>query len=218
MIYLLHLETATRACSVALSRDGELIALKEILTEQFSHAENLTLFVQDVLDQAGIVLSDISAVSVSSGPGSYTGLRIGVSTAKGYCYALGIPLIAIDSLYSLAVLASEKYPGKMLCPVIDARRMEVYNAIYSPSLDTLKKISADIIDSSSYSEYEPFLCFGDGQQKLQEIWTGRAIEFDEEIHSSAKGQVAEAFRRFNTSQFEDVAYFEPFYLKDFVTK
>lgn len=218
MIYLLHLETATRACSVALSRDGELIALKEILTEQFSHAENLTLFVQDVLDQAGITLSDISAVSVSSGPGSYTGLRIGVSTAKGYCYALGIPLIAIDSLYSLAVLATEKHPGKVLCPVIDARRMEVYNAIYSPSLDMLKIISADIIDSSSYSEYEPLLCLGDGQQKLQEIWTGRAIEFDEEIHSSAKGQVAEAFRRFNNSQFEDVAYFEPFYLKDFVTK
>jgi tRNA threonylcarbamoyl adenosine modification protein YeaZ len=117
MTYILHLETATRSCSVALSCNGKLVAVKEILTEQFSHAENLTLFVQDVLDQANIVLTNVAAVSVSSGPGSYTGLRIGVSTAKGFCYALGIPLIAIDSLYSLAVQAAEKHPGKKLCPV-----------------------------------------------------------------------------------------------------
>lgn len=218
MTYILHLETATRSCSVALSCNGKLVAVKEILTEQFSHAENLTLFVQDVLDQANIVLTNVAAVSVSSGPGSYTGLRIGVSTAKGFCYALGIPLIAIDSLYSLAVQAAEKHPGKKLCPVIDARRMEVYNAIYSPSMELLKGISADIIDPISYQEQEPFLCFGDGQQKLQEIWMNRSIEFDGDIHASAVGQVKEAYRRFQAAQFEDVAYFEPFYLKDFVTK
>jgi len=218
MIYILHLETATRACSVALSRDGHLIALKEILTEQFSHAENLTLFVQDVLDQAKVTLAEISAVSVSSGPGSYTGLRIGVSTAKGFCYALGIPLIAVDSLFSLASIAATKYAGKNLCPVIDARRMEVYNAFYDESLHQIKDISADIVDSESYKHYEPFVCFGDGQEKLQDIWSHRNIEFDSEIHSSAVGQVAEAFRKYNEGLFEDVAYFEPFYLKDFVTK
>lgn len=218
MTFILHLETATRACSVALSRDGKLIGLREVLTEQFSHAENLTLFVQDVLNQAEISLSDISAVSVSSGPGSYTGLRIGVSTAKGFCYALGIPLIAIDSLFSLAVLGAEKYPDQRLCPVIDARRMEVYNAIYDTSLSSLKGISADIIDNSSYLEFDPFVCFGDGQAKLQEIWQNRPVIFDESIHASAKGQVSEAFRKFQEGSVEDVAYFEPYYLKDFVTK
>lgn len=218
MTYMLHLETATKACSVALSRDGELIGLREVLTEQFSHAENLTLFVQDVLNQAEISLTDISAVSVSSGPGSYTGLRIGVSTAKGFCYALGIPLIAIDSLFSLAVLAAEKYPDQRLCPVIDARRMEVYNSIYAPSLSPLKVISADIIDFSSYLEFEPFVCFGDGQNKLQEVWKNRSITFDVNIHASAKGQVKEAFRKFQDGLYEDMAYFEPYYLKDFISK
>ena len=218
MSLILHLETSTKACSVALSRDGELISVREVLTEQFSHAENLTLFVQDVLNQAEISLNDISAVSVSSGPGSYTGLRIGVSTAKGFCYALGIPLIAIDSLFLLAVLAAEKYPEQRLCPVIDARRMEVYNAIYDSSLSLLKGISADIIDASSYLEFEPFVCFGDGQNKLLEVWRNRPINFDENIHASAKGQVKEAFRKFQDGLFEDVAYFEPYYLKDFISK
>jgi tRNA threonylcarbamoyladenosine biosynthesis protein TsaB len=201
---------------VALSRDRELISLCEVRTEQFSHAENLTLFVQDVLNQVEITLTDISAVSVSSGPGSYTGLRIGVSTAKGFCYALGIPLIAIDSLISLATLASETYPDQRLCPVIDARRMEVYNAIYDSSLQPVKAISADIIDEISYLAYEPFVCFGDGQEKLRQKWINRPILFDSSIHASARGQVKEAHRKFDEREFENVAYFEPYYLKDFV--
>jgi tRNA threonylcarbamoyladenosine biosynthesis protein TsaB len=218
MSLILHLETATKACSVALSRDGQLIALKEDLTAEYAHSENLTLFIQDVLSQAGLSLNDLSAVSVASGPGSYTGLRIGVSTAKGLCYALGIPLIAVDALYSLAQLAAEKYPTYNLCPVIDARRMEVFNAIYDTHLNVLKPISADIIDENSYASFEPFVYFGDGAEKLQENWQGRNVSIDLSIHCSAAGQVKAAHDKFNAAQFEDVAYFEPFYLKDFVTK
>jgi tRNA threonylcarbamoyladenosine biosynthesis protein TsaB len=118
----------------------------------------------------------------------------------------------------MAVLASVKHPGKALCPVIDARRMEVYNAIYDASINCLKNISADIIDAHSYSQFEPFVCFGDGQSKLRSIWEDRNVYFDETIHASAKGQVNEAYRKFKKQSFEDVAYFEPFYLKDFVVK
>jgi tRNA threonylcarbamoyladenosine biosynthesis protein TsaB len=218
MTWILHLETATKVCSVALSKDGELVIFREEVSEQYTHAENLTLFVQSAMDEAGITLPELSAISVSSGPGSYTGLRIGVATAKGFCYALNIPLIVIDSLFSMAVLASLKYPGKILCPVIDARRMEVYNAIYDESLNVLKTISADIVNAETYSEFEPFVCFGDAQSKLQTIWAHRNVHFDETIHASARGQVNEAYLKFNRESFEDVAYFEPFYLKDFKTK
>ena len=215
-IWILHLETSTKVCSVAISENGVLKELTEVANEEFSHAENLTLFVEDVLRKAGIVLTKLSAVSISSGPGSYTGLRIGVSTAKGFCYALNIPLIAVDSLFSLASIAADKYSGLNLCAVIDARRMEVYNRIYSDELNTLKEISADIIDETSYASFEPMVCFGDGHMKLKDVWQGRNVLFDEQICSSARGQVKEAYNRFMNGQVEDVAYFEPFYLKDFV--
>jgi tRNA threonylcarbamoyladenosine biosynthesis protein TsaB len=218
MIWILHLETATKACSVALSCDGKKIAVKEDLTHDYSHSENLTLFIEDVIRQAGITLKDLKAVSVASGPGSYTGLRIGVSTAKGLCYALDIPLIAVDALYSLAVIGADKYPGSNLCPVIDARRMEVFNSIYDAQLTALKPISADIIDESSYAEFEPFVYFGDGAAKLPEMWAGRNCRADLEIHSSAIGQIAPSYQKYLKGEFEDVAYFEPFYLKDFMTK
>jgi tRNA threonylcarbamoyladenosine biosynthesis protein TsaB len=215
-VWILHLETSTKVCSVALSENGILKELTEVANEEFSHAENLTLFVEDVLKKAGIALNTLSAVSVSSGPGSYTGLRIGVSTAKGFCYALNIPLIAVDSLFSLASIAAEKYTGLNLCPVIDARRMEVYNGIYSDQLLLLKEISADIIDETSYASFEPMVCFGDGHMKLKDVWLGRSVFFDDQIYSSARGQVKEAYKRFMNGQVEDVAYFEPFYLKDFI--
>jgi tRNA threonylcarbamoyladenosine biosynthesis protein TsaB len=218
MTWILHLETSTKACSVALSCNGKQIALKEQCTEQFSHAENITLFVDAVLNHAEISLRELAAVSVTSGPGSYTGLRIGVSTAKGFCYALGIPLLSVDSLFSLAQLAKEKYPNKTLCPVIDARRMEVYNAIYDASLTCIKEISADVILEDSYNKYEPFICFGDGQAKLHELWKERAVLFDSKIHASATGQINESYRKYCAGEFENLAYFEPFYLKDFVTK
>lgn len=218
MIYILHLETSTKACSVGLSKNGELLALKESLSDEFSHSENLTVFIQTVINEADIKLGDLSAVSVASGPGSYTGLRIGVSTAKGLCYSLSKPLIAIDSLISLAVLAKEKHLSTNLCAMIDARRKEVYCAIYSQELNLLKPIAADILDEESYKEFEPFVYFGDGAEKMQEDWKGRSCAADLQLHASAKGQITLAFEMFQTQQFEDVAYFEPYYLKDFVSK
>jgi len=218
MNWILHLETATKACSVALSCDGILIAVKEELTQDFSHSENLTLFIKEVVREAGISIKDLRAVSVASGPGSYTGLRIGVSTAKGLCYALNIPLIAIDSLYSLAVIGAQKYPGINLCSLIDARRMEVFNSVYDAQLKSLKPISADVIDETTYQEYEPYVFFGDGAAKLQEIWSGRNCRIDLSIQSSATGQLSLAYAKFLKGEFEDVAYFQPFYLKDFMTK
>lgn len=216
MIYILHLETSTKACSVALSRNGELCALKEILADDFSHSENLTLFVQSVLDHAQISMKELSAVSVASGPGSYTGLRIGVSTAKGFCYALGIPLLAIDSLISLAELARKKYPDTTICAMIDARRREVFSAIYNAELKVVKPISADVLDENSYAEFEPFVFVGDGAVKMQEEWQGRNCRAELEIHASATGQISLAFEKFKNAEFEDIAYFEPFYLKDFL--
>ena len=217
MVYILHLETSTKVCSVALSLNGNLIALKENEEDGYSHGENLTLFIQDVLKQASISVKELNAVSVASGPGSYTGLRIGVSTAKGLCYPLNIPLIAIDSLTSLKEIAKEKHPNSTLCSLIDARRMEVYNLFYSSSNELLKPISADIIEKDSYSQFEPFVYFGDGAEKLQELWKGRNCIADTSITSSAKGQTKLAFEKYRNQEFEDLAYFEPFYLKDFVS-
>lgn len=216
MIYILHLETSTKVCSVALSLNGELIALKETEEDGYSHGENLTLFIQDVLNQATISIKQLAAVSVASGPGSYTGLRIGVSTAKGLCYPLSIPLIAIDSLTSLTEIAKNTHSTLNLCALIDARRMEVYNAIYDSSGKQLKEISADIINESSYLEYEPFLYFGDGAEKLTEMWKDRNCTANLSIKSSAIGQVKLVYEKFQAKLFEDLAYFEPFYLKDFV--
>jgi tRNA threonylcarbamoyladenosine biosynthesis protein TsaB len=216
MIYILHLETSTKVCSVALSCNGKQISLKEDLSNEYSHAENLTLYIQDVLDQSKISLKDLNAVSVASGPGSYTGLRIGISTAKGLCYALEIPLIAVDSLISLATQAIEKHQGINLCALIDARRMEEFNGFYNSNLMSLKPISADIIEPDSYKGFEPFVYFGDGANKLEDIWKDRNCKIDKSIYSSATGQIPLSFEKFNNNQFEDVAYFEPFYLKDFL--
>lgn len=217
MTRILHLETSTKACSVALSEDGCLTALKESLTDDFSHSENLTNYINDILEEQQLSPKDLSAISVASGPGSYTGLRIGVSTAKGLCYALGIPLIAVDSLLSLATLARTKHTEVNLCMAIDARRMEIFSGIYGLNTTLLKPISADIVDENSYKEYEPFLVAGDSNEKLKQLWAHRNIAFDDEIHCSAAGQINEATRKFHAGEVEDIAYFEPFYLKDFVT-
>jgi len=215
-IYILHLETATKVCSVGLSLNGDLVTLKEIEEDGYSHGENLNCFIEDVLKEASIKIQQLSAVSLASGPGSYTGLRIGAATAKGLCYALEIPLIAIDALTCLAEIARKKYPTYALCPLIDARRMEVYNLFYNENGKMVKEISADIIDETSYSEFEPFIYFGDGADKLQEVWSDKNCTIDSSIKSSASGQVKLAFQKFHENKFEDVAYWEPFYLKDFI--
>lgn len=215
-IYILHLETATKVCSVALSLNGEMKQLKETQEDGYSHGENLTSFVEEVLKQEGITPQQLSAVCVTSGPGSYTGLRIGVSTAKGLCYALSIPLIAVDALSAIRDTAAAKYPGKNIIPMIDARRMEVFSAAYDKEGSLLKPVSADIIEADTYQEFEPFVACGDGAEKLKPTWEGRNIVFDETLLSSAMGQISRAYTKFREQQFEDVAYFEPFYLKDFV--
>lgn len=216
MATILHLETATKVCSVALSRDGKCISLKETEEEGYSHGENLTLFIEAVLKDAALEMKDIDAVSLASGPGSYTGLRIGAATAKGICYALDIPLIAIDALTSLCEIARDRYQDKNLCALIDARRMEVFSLIQAPDATVLKAISADIIDEQSYSDFVPFIYFGDGAAKLTEIWADRDVEIDTNVKSSATGQIRLAHEKFRLKEFEDVAYWEPFYLKDFV--
>jgi tRNA threonylcarbamoyladenosine biosynthesis protein TsaB len=213
--YILHLETSTKVCSVALSENGTLRSFRDITDDQYAHGEKLTLLIQEILNECGLRPADLSAVSVASGPGSYTGLRIGVSTAKGLCYALKIPLIAVNAIESLAAFARERYPSEALCPMIDARRMEVYSAIFNSKDEEIKCLSADILDESSYSEFEPFVCFGDGSGKMKELWGGRNIVFDDELYCTARGQVKAAYKRFSESTFEDLAYFEPLYLKEF---
>ncbi len=213
MIYLLHIETSTKVCSVALSRNGELCAIEELEEQGYSHGENLTIFIERVLKDAGISMQELNGISVASGPGSYTGLRIGVATAKGLCYSLKIPLIAIDSL---TALAEQVETSQNKCAVIDARRMEVYNCIFDSEGNKLKEVSADIIDEDSYKGFEPFVFFGDGADKLSDIWANKNCMINKEVKSSAAGQVKIAYQKFHSEAFEDVAYFEPFYLKDFI--
>lgn len=216
MSLILHLETSTKACSVALSENGILLGLEESLTDEFTHSENLTVFIQTILKNCNKNMKQLDAVSVASGPGSYTGLRIGVSTAKGLCYSLGIPLIAIDSLRSLGNLAKKKYPGTRILAMIDARRMEVFSAIYDENGNLIKPISADILDENSYEEFLPLICVGDGVEKMNELWQDRDLVLDIELNASASGQVELAYKMFLKNEFVDVAYFEPFYLKDFM--
>ncbi|MBU2018161.1 MAG: tRNA (adenosine(37)-N6)-threonylcarbamoyltransferase complex dimerization subunit type 1 TsaB [Bacteroidetes bacterium] len=216
-IYLLHIETSTKVCSVAISLNGDLLELVESNDEAYSHGEKLTLFIQDVIGKAGISINDLSGISLASGPGSYTGLRIGVSVAKGICYALKIPLIGIDSLTSLHEIAKLNHSNIPIACLMDARRMEVYSAIYSVKGEVLKEISADVLDNDSYAEFDHLVCVGDGAEKTKELWLNRNYLYDLSIRASAKGQVKLGFQKFQNSQFEDLAYFEPFYLKDFYT-
>lgn len=216
MVIILHIETATKVCSVAVSGNGELLAFKENEGLDFSHGEELTNYIDEVMKTAGLNYSDLDAISISSGPGSYTGLRIGAATAKGLCFALNIPLIAIDSLKALGNLVKGKYENLNIAPVIDARRMEVYNQIYNTGMEPLKPISADIIEEDSYAEFEPLVILGDGANKLKELWQGRNIVFENDVASSARGQIDLAYNAFQQSDFVDTAYWEPFYLKDFV--
>lgn len=217
---ILLIETATSTCSVALSENGQILALKE-LNEANIHASQITLFIDDVMLNAKKEYADLDAVAVSMGPGSYTGLRIGVSTAKGLCYALDIPLIAVDTIQAMAsgLLQARDFPeNALLIPMIDARRMEVYTGVYQKDLSILEPVSAKIVDENSFKEfdkYELFL-FGDGSDKFKSLFSNRSnINFLDFSTSAAHLSVL-ATEKFKNSQFEDVAYFEPFYLKDFL--
>lgn len=218
MALILCLETATKSCSVALAKDGNLLCFKEEVSEKYSHSEQLTPFIDSLLKEQGIALSDLDAIAVSKGPGSYTGLRIGVSTAKGLCYALDKPLIGISTLEAMASGIEKQYPDKVYCPMIDARRMEVYTAFFQAGKQ-LTDVEAHIVEADSFSEMlaqSEVLFFGDGADKCQEVITDTNATFIPAIYPSAKDMIAVAEEAFEQQQFEDVAYFEPYYLKDFV--
>ena len=218
MALILGIETATKNCSVALFKDGLVIAEKEHVSDGYTHAEQLNLFVQDVIDSANITLSKVEAVALSMGPGSYTGLRIGTSTAKGLCYALDIPLIAISTLKAMAFAMAKNKNSAVYCPMIDARRMEVFSALYDVNNKEIRGVQADIVDENTYSEFlrNEILFFGNGSLKCQEIISHKNAKFVEGIYPSAKNLGILAKSKFEKKDFEDVAYFEPYYLKDFV--
>lgn len=225
MACILLLETATKACSVALERNGKLISLRENTSEDYSHSEKLTPFIEDVMQESGITLSELDAVAVSKGPGSYTGLRIGVSTAKGICYAIEKPLIAVNTLLSMATqmktqLGENLRESDLLCPMIDARRMEVYTAIFDASLNEMKQTEALILDENIFSdltEKHRIHCFGNGAEKCTTIFDpNRQISIHADFNLSATGMIVWAEKAFAEQLFENLAYFEPFYLKDFV--
>ena len=217
---ILHIETSTTVCSVSLSENQNLLALREI-NEGYTHAENLHVFIQEVLHESHLTPPELNAVSVSKGPGSYTGLRIGVSTAKGLCYALGVPLISIDTLQLMASKALKQLSqNDALCPMLDARRMEVYTAVYDSKLNTLQSTEALIVDENSLARYHSFnkICFfGDGMPKCKSLLSQLPnASFLDDIVPSAGDMPVLAFQKFQNQQFEDSAYFEPFYLKDFL--
>src|ERR1700744_3965916 len=212
---ILQIETATTVCSVALANQGKILAVKQI-NERNVHAEVITLYIQDVLNEAGVKYEDIQAIAVSCGPGSYTGLRIGVSTAKGLCFALDKPLIAVETLDSMAygIIAGKKYSNILLCPMIDARRMEVYTALYDLDGNQIEEVSAKIIDENSFAEQlanHRILFFGDGAGKCQEVLGKNAdAMFMPDFVNSAIHLTQKAFEKYQHGQFEDVAYFEPY--------
>jgi tRNA threonylcarbamoyladenosine biosynthesis protein TsaB len=224
MSIVLNIETATTVCSVALAKDGELLGLKE-LNNGYTHAENLTVFIEDIVREAGVRLSDIDAVAVSKGPGSYTGLRIGVAAAKGICFGLNRPLIAVDTLKSLTWQFVNSTPGirypALFCPMLDARRMEVYCALYDQQLNELESVQAKIIDENSFESYlkdHLIYFFGDGASKCREkLGLNSNAVFIERVCPSASAMISFSELACNLKQFEDIAYFEPYYLKDFVT-
>ena len=215
-VFILNIETATKNCSVSLSKNGETIALREIAEEGYSHAEKLHVFIEEIISESTIAFQDLNAIAVSQGPGSYTGLRIGVSSAKGLCFALNIPLIAIDTLQSLA--AQITISEGTIIPMIDARRMEVFSAIYDRNLNTIKPVSAEIITEESYQDNEEQIHFiGDGASKCKELLHKTNFIFhDEIIYPSSQQMSLLSFEKYKKSDTVDVAYFEPLYVKDFM--
>ena len=218
MALILCIETSTTNCSVAISDNGKIVALQEDNNNQYSHAEKLHLFIDEVLKKTKTSKSNLQAIAVSKGPGSYTGLRIGVSAAKGLCFALDIPLISIPTLDVLAHQV-ESING-IIISMLDARRLEVYSAVYSSDYNQIRDTKAEILDDHSflgYLESDKVYFIGDGVEKYKAICEhNNAVFIDGKLPSSQQmGTLAEI--KYNKNDIEDVAYFEPYYLKDFVT-
>ncbi len=220
MAYILHLETSTKQCSVALAHKGEFLASRILLNESFSHSEKLHLFISEVLQEAKLKSSDLDAVAVSKGPGSYTGLRIGVAAAKGLCFGLDIPLIALNALKILAQASTEQNTDYII-PMMDARRMEVYTAVFDSRRNWVEDTSALVLSRDSFKELlkdQTVLVLGDGAQKFKELNPEINAVFPSEIfYPKAVDMIPLAWEKFNSQAFESLAYFEPFYLKDFQT-
>ncbi|MBE6205327.1 MAG: tRNA (adenosine(37)-N6)-threonylcarbamoyltransferase complex dimerization subunit type 1 TsaB [Rikenellaceae bacterium] len=225
MSLILCIETGTDICSVGLARDGELISLRES-DQGRDHAKRLGVFVDELLRETGVMPDELDAVAVGKGPGSYTGLRIGVSFAKGLCYGLQIPLVAVCSLDALAEVAIEDHEAGILdveawdeatlCPMVDARRMEVYTCLYNAKGEPQGEVSAEIIDGESFADVRregQLVIFGNGAAKCREVLPDATYI---NITPSARGLARLAQQRLSAGQVEDIAYFEPFYLKDFV--
>lgn len=221
---ILHIDTATTVCSVAVSENGEILCVREV-NEPNVHASILTLLIERVLADAGYKLGDLCAISVNKGPGSYTGLRIGVAVAKGLCYALDLPLLAVDGLYAMALAFMARDPAvsstTMYCPMIDARRMEVFTAFYDGGKREICAVHALIVDPETFDpykgKYQKIVLFGPGADKLGKLFEGdETIEVCSGFENSAAYLVEEGHKKYDAGAFEDPVYFEPFYLKEFV--
>tara|TARA_R110000737_G_scaffold110563_1_gene143528 strand:+ start:1773 stop:2453 length:681 start_codon:yes stop_codon:yes gene_type:complete len=216
---ILNLETSSTNCSVCLAKDGVILAMKELNSENYSHAEKLHIFIEEVIKEATLKMQDLEAIAVSKGPGSYTGLRIGVSAAKGLCYALSIPLVSISTLKSMASQLNGVNDDDTIIPVLDARRMEVYSAIFDSQLNQVRETRAEIIDEQSFEAYIGLTSvhfLGSGAEKIKGIFNFENLTFHLDVVPSAKEMALISFDKFKNKDFEDVAYFEPYYLKDFV--
>tara|TARA_B110000238_G_scaffold190759_1_gene224278 strand:+ start:525 stop:1199 length:675 start_codon:yes stop_codon:yes gene_type:complete len=218
--WILHIETSTKNCSVALSLNGKLIKIIEKSSENYSHGEQLHPFMKKLIDDSQINLQKLAAISVSKGPGSYTGLRIGVSAAKGLCYSLNKPLISVNSL-SILAQEIEAPKGTFLAPMIDARRMEVYTQILDNQHKVIKETWAEVLTENSFKDYlskNNILAFGFGSQKTNGLIKSPKFKtLDNPVEPSAKNMVKLSYKKFMNPDFEDVAYFEPYYLKEFYT-
>lgn len=222
MELILLIETATETCSVALS-DCERVITSIESDISNSHSSNIAVFIDEIIKKSNIQPNVIKAVAVSKGPGSYTGLRIGVSSAKGICYGLGIPMISIDTLQSMVqgmLLKSKPKKNVLFCPMIDARRMEVYSALYNCKLEKIRNIQADIIDDSTYKDYlrdNKIIFFGNGAEKCKVILEKhKNATFIDSFKMSASYMSDLAYNKYVNKDFENTAYFEPFYLKEFI--
>ena len=218
---VLHIETSTELCSVALSHGNCCLAVREN-SEGRNHATMLTPFIDVLLNESNFSINHLNAVAVSSGPGSYTGLRIGMSTAKGLCYGGNIPLIAVSTLQAMSMGFVQQHDvpvSTLLCPMIDARRMEVYTALYDKDGRQVKNISAEIITEQSFAQWldeRQIFFFGNGAAKCRTIITHPNAFFPEGFAHSARYMIQPALQAYSEKRFEDTAYFEPFYLKDFI--
>ncbi len=226
MINILHIETASPTCSVAISENKRLLAIRESYVDK-SHAALITVFIKELFEETGLKAPDMDAISVSMGPGSYTGLRIGVSTAKGLAYGTGKPLIAVNTLKTMAWgLAHDPEYASLdlkedfyLSPMIDARRMEVYTSLFDGQLNTIRDISAEIIEEGSFKTFldrKPVYFFGSGAEKCRDTIKHKNARFIPGFNNSSGFMISPAYESYLQKKFEDVAYFEPYYLKDFI--